>query len=266
MVELISPNNKVVREYRRLGTGRYRRKSGRVILEGVHLLREALNAGIAIEAVLFTSAFWAEAENRELLAQLRGTRRCQLSDSVFNSIAQTESPQGVGAIAHIPSLMKENFWRKHDLFLLVLDRIQDPGNLGTIIRAAAAAAVDGVMLLPGTADPTNPKALRAGMGGNFYLPVIHANIFPNWPTFFKEQGIRLVAADPGGDIPYYKLAFETPTALVIGNESKGVNAQLLEMAAVRTYIPMTGSIKSLNAAMAATLFIFERQRGRNAAN
>lgn len=266
MSDYAYPNKKIISAYRRLGNSRYRKKSGRVILEGTHLLHEALNAGIVCEAVLYTPAFWAVASNRELLARLDKKHCFQVSENVFNSIAQTESPQGVGAIARMPALMTENFWRKPDLFLLLLDRVQDPGNLGTIIRCAAAAAVDGIMLLPGTADPTNPKVLRSAMGGNFYLPVFPAHNIPAWQDTFKQQGIRLVAADPGGDIPYHRLDYHGPMALVVGNESKGVSPLLLELADERAYIPMTGSIKSLNAAMAATIFIFERLRGHNTRN
>ncbi len=260
MVDVSSQNNRIVKEYRLLGKGKYRKNSGRVILEGCHLLREALNAGIDIEAVLYTDTFLAAPGNKEMLAQAGGAYKYLVSDSIFNSIAQTESPQGVGVIARIPSYTSEFLWKSDAPFLLVLDRIQDPGNLGTIIRTAAAAAVDGVLLLSGTSDPTNPKALRAGMGGIFYLPVIHESELPHWPKLFAQRGIRVIAADPQGDVPYNELEFSGPSALIVGNESRGVSGPLLEMADVRAFIPLQGEISSLNAAVAAALFIFERQR------
>ncbi len=260
MGQFLPSQQKIIKEYRRLGNSRYRKKSGKVILEGAHLLREALRAGVECETVLFTPTFAVDPSHRALLAQLRETCCLQLSEKEFNDLAQTDSPQGVGVIARIPALMNKSIFEKPDLFFLLLDRIQDPGNLGTIIRCAAAAAVDGVILLPGTADPTNPKALRAAMGGNFYLPVIHAAAIPEWQDILAKRKVCIIAADPGGQIPYYKLKFDAPTALIIGNESKGISSSLLEIAHVRAYIPMVGPIKSLNAAMAATIFIYERLR------
>jgi len=256
----VSAKNRVIKEYKLLGKSLHRKKTGRVILEGKHLLQEALHAGIELETVLYTPAFLASAGSRELVERLGGTCCYQLSESIFNAIAQTESPQGVGAIAGITPSAPEFFWRSQNPFILVLDRIQDPGNLGTIVRTAAAAAVDGILLLPGTVDPTNPKALRASMGGLFYLPVISAGDFPEWLDVFAGREIILVAADPRGEVPYYDLDFGGAMALVIGNESRGVSASLLKRAAARANIPLTGKIASLNAAVAAALFIFERQR------
>ena len=255
-----SPKHRIVKEYRLLGKSRNRKKGGKVILEGSHLLREALTAGIEIEAILYTEGFLAAPENSELLVEAEGSYHYLISESIFNEIAQTESPQGVGVIARIPSCTSEFLWKRDDPFLIVLDRIQDPGNLGTIIRTAAAAAVDGVLLLSGTADPTNPKALRAGMGGTFYLPLLHESELPHWPKLFAQQGIRLIAADPRGDVPYHAVDYSGAVALIIGNESRGVSRPLLERADVRAFIPLMGEISSLNAAVAAALFIFERQK------
>ena len=243
-----------------LGKGKYRKKRGRVILEGSHLFREALNGDVEIEAVLYTEAFMENSGNSDLLARAASSSRYLISDVLFNSIAHTENPQGVGAIARIPHWNSEFLWKDTSLFLLVLDQIQDPGNLGTIIRTAAAAAADGILLLSGTADPTNPKALRAGMGGNFYLPVLHEVELPHWQKIFVEREIRLIVADPGGDVPYYDLSFNGNVAIIIGNESRGVSGSLVSMADERAFIPLQGEIASLNAAVAAALFVFERQR------
>lgn len=263
MNQPVSAKNRVIREYKLLGKGRYRKKTGRVILEGKHLLQEALHAGIETEAVFYTPAFLAAPGNKELIERLGGScGSCcyQLSENIFNAIAQTESPQGVGAIAGITPAAPELFWRSQNPFILVLDRIQDPGNLGAIVRTAAAAAVDGILLLPGTVDPTNPKALRASMGGFFYLPIISAGDFPQWLDVFAGREISLVAADPSGEVPYYELDFGGSMALIIGNESRGVSASLLKRAKARAYIPLRGKVGSLNAAVAAAIFIFERQR------
>lgn len=260
MNRITSPHNKIIREYRMLGKARYRKKSGLAVLEGSQLLREAVKAGIEFKAVLLTEAFQVAPGNEELLEQLADSSLYLLSENIFKSIAQTERPQGVGAIAQIPSFDFESLWQKDALFLLILDRIQDPGNLGTIFRTAAAATVDGIVLLTGTADPTNPKVLRAAMGGSFYLPVLHERELPDWPDLFKKREVRIIAADPDGDVSYHEVDYTGPTAVVIGNESRGASARLLESANVRAYIPLHGKIGALNAAVAAALFIFERER------
>lgn len=265
--------NKILQEYRRLGSGKYRKKSRKIVLEGYHLLNEALRAGIEVETVLFTPGFLQKKANQELLSEAGGKARLlEVTPRLFQAVAQTENPQGIGAIARQPqdstSLFmpqkkeKPREWGDGSFFL-VLDGLQDPGNLGTIIRTAAAAAISGIFLLPGTVDPYNPKALRASMGGVFHLPLLPVHDVDLCLNYLDEHKIRLVAADPRGEQPYYVLDFSSrPHALIIGNESRGVRAPLLRKAEARAYIPLSGQIAALNAAVAASVFIFENQRQR----
>ncbi|NLJ56252.1 MAG: RNA methyltransferase [Firmicutes bacterium] len=269
----INYRNKIMQEYRRLGRRKYRKKSGKIILEGYHLLNEALQAGVKIETVLFTAEFLQKDANQILLAKAcPGAGLVEVTPRMFQTIAQTENPQGIGAIACLPENIavftgeekKFEFPHEHIHFYLVLDALQDPGNLGTIIRTAAAAAVSGIFLLPGTVEPYNPKALRASMGGIFYLPVMQVQDIDSCLNFFREQKIQLVAADPRGDRPYYKVDFSSQSsAVIIGNESRGVRKSLLKKAGIRAYIPLEGKIAALNAAIASSVFIFESQRQRN---
>lgn len=332
--------NKILQEYRRLGSGKYRKKSRKVILEGYHLLDEALEAGIDVETVLFTTHFLQKETNRELLNRAgEKARLMEVAPRLFHKIAQTENPQGVGAIACLPfrrgSLPAqaqkeqvlnnprgsigsksrspgranigeqrsglcygestgsedrfadragsrgnsasykdrlpdrekgEGFGQRDAAFYLILDGLQDPGNLGTIIRTAAAASINGIFLLPGTVDPYNPKTLRASLGGIFYLPVTMLSAPQDEEACFSymaEQGIQLVAADPAGKQPYHTLDFSSrPHAVIIGNENKGVRDSLLHKAEIRASIPLSGKITALNAAVAASIFIFENQRQR----
>ncbi len=263
--------NKILREYRRLGGGKYRKKSGKIVLEGYHLLNEALKTGIEIETVLFTAEFLQKEKHRELLKRAgEGVRLLEIAPRAFRVVAQTENPQGVGAIArqpsgraHSPTLeeLVDLPGRDRAAFFLILDELQDPGNLGTIIRTAASAAISGVLLLPGTVEPYNPKVLRASMGGVFYLPVLMVRDIESCLNILAKREIRLVAADPRGERPYYALDFSSgPHALIIGNESRGVQPFLLRKAEVSAFIPLPGRLSALNAAVAASIFIFENQR------
>lgn len=265
--------NKIMQEYRRLGRRKYRKKSRKIILEGYHLLNEALQAGVEIETVLFTAEFLQKNANQALLSRAcSGTRLVEVTPRMFQNIAQTENPQGVGAIAYPPKNVavfpgeekKFELSREHIHFYLILDELQDPGNLGTIIRTAAAAAISGIFLLPGTVELFNPKVLRASMGGIFYLPIMQVRDIDFCLAFLGERNVQLVAADPCGDRPYYMVDFSTrPSAVVIGNESRGVRKFLLKKASIRAYIPLKGKIAALNAAIASSVFIFESQRQKN---
>jgi TrmH family RNA methyltransferase len=251
--------NEIFKEYRKLGKRNYRKKSGKIILEGYHLIEEALKAGIELETILFTDEFQQKAANRELLAHARKSYSIKISSQKFKEIAQTESPQGVGAIARLPRPASvQALGSCH--FILILDGLQDPGNLGTIIRTAAGAGIDGIFLLPGTVDPYNPKALRASMGGIFHLPVLQLDTVESCCAFLAARNLQLIAADPRGKIPYYSVDFTRPGAVVIGNENRGVQKRLLKQADIRAYIPLEGKIDALNAAVAASIFIFEYRR------
>lgn len=241
-----------------LGLRKYRVKKQKIVLEGYHLLREALNAGLKLESVFYTDEF-AKGVAKELLNDAaQEAKLYRIEPKLFKTIAQTETPQGVGAIARLP-VMPHSLPGDGDFFL-ILDGIQDPGNLGTIIRAAASAAVDALILLPGTVDPYNPKSLRAGMGGTFYLPILQAEKIEDWYAILRQRKVQFIAAVPDGEVPYYELDFSRPSAVIIGNESRGVSPSLSDGADVRACIPLQGKIAALNAAMAASIFIFESRR------
>lgn len=267
MADIKSSSNRLVKEYRLLKNAKHRKEKGRIILEGAILLEEALRAPLRVEQVLYTPSFARPAKHRELLDQAGekvGEKRVvRVEESVFDSIAQTDNPQGVAAIARPPGHTAA-FLKQPAPFFLILDGVQDPGNLGAILRSAAAANVDGAVLLPDTVDPYNPKALRASMGGTFFLPVVKAA-----GDFFEDRrlplGLQLVAASPSGDCPHYQVDFLGPTAVVIGNESRGVSPKALARVHRKAFIPLQGPIASLNAAVAASIFIFEAIRQRESA-
>lgn len=261
MPRSISIRNKVIKLYRLLKSKKQREKLGMVVLEGYHLVNEAVRSGTSIYAVLYTGEFIKNKLHRELLLKIGEARTIQVDKVTFNAIAQTENPQGIGALAFYPRHTADFFYHP-DPFMLIIDRVQDPGNLGTIIRTAAAGAVDGILLLPGTVDPFNPKALRASMGGIFYVPVVNVADFPDWHHVLAKRGVQLIAAHPRGEIPFNKVNFTIPSAVIIGNESRGVERFLLEKVDIEAYIPVRGKIDSINAAVAAAVFIFENIRQR----
>lgn len=253
---------RLLREYRKMGLKKCRTKRGKMILEGVQLVKEALLARVELESLLYTSEFAARPVAEELLAGVGRAKVFPVDAATFASIAQTETPQGIAAMARIPERRTDIFSQGKGFFL-VLDRIQDPGNLGTIIRTAAAASVSGIILLRGTTDPYSPKVLRSSMGGVFYIPIVLEDDLPDWFEKLERQDVQIIAADPKGDMPYYNIDFRKPTAVIIGNESRGVRKILLEKAKIKAFIPLKGKFNTLNAAVAAAAFILENRRQKD---
>ena len=240
----------------RLRRGRERR--GLALAEGIRLLEEALAARVVIRSVLASPALEATPRGRALKGALEqaGLRIETVSDLVFESLAATEHPQGVLAVIEPPQ------WQLGDLKpgprapTLVLDAVQDPGNVGTLVRTAFALGAAGVLSLPGTAELTNPKTLRATMGGCFRVPCVALEeaALREWAA---ARGVRVLLAAAGGD----PLTRSTePLALVLGNEGSGIRPSLETWAAGRVGIPLRRAAESLNVGVAAGILLFEVTR------
>jgi TrmH family RNA methyltransferase len=257
---ITSVANDKVRYARSLQRRRQRGREGRFLVEGVRLLEEALRAG-CIPALLFYSPERAEAERASgvlALAMAAGVPSYEVSEAVLNALADTVTPQPIVAVVSVPKLAAP---AKASL-VLVLDRLRDPGNLGTILRTAVAAGVDEVLLAPGTVEPYNPKAVRAGMGAHFRLPMAMLE----WPEIAERlAGLPLWIADAQGEVAYDQVDWRTPAALLIGGEPEGASESAGDLAAGRLRIPMWGETESLNAAAAAAVILFEAARQRRVA-
>lgn len=240
----------------RLRRGRDRR--GLALAEGVRLVEEALAARVVIKSVLASPALEATPRGRALKGALEqaGLRIDAVSDLVFESLAATEHPQGVLAVIEPPQ------WQLADLKpgprapTLVLDAVQDPGNVGTLVRTAFALGAAGVLSLPGTAELTNPKTLRATMGGCFRLPCVSLEeaALREWAG---AQQVRVLLAAAGAD-PLQRSA--EPLALVLGNEGSGIRPSLAAWAAGRVGIPLRRAAESLNVGVAAGILLYEVTR------
>jgi TrmH family RNA methyltransferase len=172
-------------------------------------------------------------------------------------VADTQSPQGIVAVVPMP---------EHPLpagvdLVLILDGIADPGNLGTILRTAAAASVGLVVLAPRCVDPFNPKVLRSGMGAHFRIPIARQS----WEEIAGTvDGLAMYLADSGGALPYYGVDWRSPSALIIGGEAHGADPHGRQLAGTTVAIPMGSAVESLNAASAAAAILFEVRRQRTA--
>ena len=196
-------------------------------------------------------------ELRSLMAE-RGIEIASVTEAEFRSAAETESPQGVLAMAEIPSYSLDHIVRGESLRLLVLDAVQDPGNVGTIVRTAAALGADATIALPGTVDPWNAKVVRASMGASFHHPVLHATA-DELLSHVSARSIELWGADVSGD-SVETVDAPKRLALVVGNEGAGLSSSIRERVTRLVSLPILGSVESLNVSVAAGILLFELRK------
>jgi TrmH family RNA methyltransferase len=252
---ITSAQNERVKYVRALARRRVRQREGRFVVEGTRLVDELERAGIR-PALAFYSDAWAESPaGQRLLPLLRAADEgaWPVSETVMAACSDTQTPQGVLAV--VPFIDLEP---RHGL-LLILDGIRDPGNLGTILRSAESAGVGQVLLAPGTVDLYNPKVVRGAMGAHLRLPVLSQD----WPAIGKRAGARAVwLSDAEAETAYHAVDWTRPSALIVGGEASGAGQEAADLATGRVSIPMAGGADSLNAAMAATVILFEAARQR----
>ena len=251
-----SRRNPLVGRLRDLHDPRGRRQQQRLLLEGTHLLQEAQRLGLMLELVLATPEWLAR--HGELAGTLSsGTRLQPATAEVLAAVATTRSPDGVVACAELPSGLRS----RTPSFVLALDRLQDPGNLGTLLRTALAAGVEQVWLADG-ADPFAPKVLRASSGAALALAVErldHEGLRQRLEQA-GGAGLQRVATRVGSGQPYWDLDWTQPTVLLLGNEGAGLAADFEVLADRSVTIPHSAAVESLNVAVAAAPLLLERWR------
>ena len=242
----------------RLRRGRERR--GLALAEGVRLVEEALAAEISIRHLLASPALEATPRGRSLKAALAsaGHSIVPLGEGDFDQLAATQHPQGILAVIEPPRWQLEAIHPGAFAPVLVLDGVQDPGNVGTMVRTAFALGAAGILALPGTAELTNPKTLRATMGGYFRLPCVEVDEtgFRRWA---ESAGVRVLLAAVDGLPPDGVRG--TSLAVVVGNEGQGIRPSLAAWAPGRIGIALRKGAESLNVAVAAGILLYEVTRG-----
>jgi RNA methyltransferase, TrmH family len=254
-----SRTNARVKQLRAAFQGHARLSGGMVAIEGDHLLEEALRSGLVLKTVFVS-------ERREVPRTVpRGVEVLRLTEEVFGSVVETQSPQGVAALMVPPVFVLDDVMRASSgaPLILVAVGLQDPGNLGTLVRSAEAFGAAGMLTTPGTVSAWNQKALRASVGSVFRVPVV--GVGASELEEVKRRGVKLIAAvgaDGAGVIAAQKMDFMTGCAVMIGNEGAGLAAEWMEMSDARVTIPCPGAVESLNAAVAGSLLLYEANRQR----
>ncbi len=255
---LTSLQNPLVKQIRQLHQSKGRREQQLFLVEGTHLLEEACRKDYPLITVFYTPE-WEEKHKYlcELVSQ-KAQRIELVSDRVIQSLATTVSPDGVVAIA---PQTQTNFVNIKSLGI-ALDKIQDPGNLGTIIRTAVATNIDGLFVSKDSVDLYNPKVVRGSAGEWFNLHKVISENLKDEVLKLQSQGLQVLATVPNSNINYWEIDLRKPTLIVLGNEGSGISQDLIDLADYSVKIPLSNGVESLNVAISAAIILYEVQRQR----
>ncbi|NLT47298.1 MAG: RNA methyltransferase [Clostridiales bacterium] len=269
MKHITSLENSIIKKALSLKQRKAREKEGLYLIEGLHLCKEALGAAEDIQVFFVKESVLQKAEDQDVKdiieqSQEVGIKITLLSDNVFDKLMDTETPQGISGIVRRRLWDTESFFgadkRKGHGNLLVMDRIQDPGNAGTLIRTAEAAGYQGILVLKGTVDLFSPKVVRSASGSLFRMPVLFTESVKETVELLHSRQKRVIVATPHCDSFHFQVPLDKDVAFVIGNEAGGVSREFLDMSDSHVKIPMSEPVESLNAAVAAGILMYESVR------
>lgn len=229
------------------------------LLEGVRFLEEAVKAKFPVETVLFLTGTELKPRNREVLKALaqQGAELYEVTAEVLPAASEVENSQGLVALAKRPQFTLEDLCKAKEPFLLLLAGVSDPGNLGSLLRSADAAGVDGVIVIQGSVSPFNSKCVRASMGSILRLPIVEkAEIAPVLEKFQQNQ-VRIIATDSHGGVEFRDANYAGAVALCLGAEAEGIPDLLRKSASLTVQIRLHHGVESLNVAAAGAILLFE---------
>lgn len=257
---LTSVQNPLIKQLRKLHRAKDRRDQQLFLLEGTHLLEEACAVNYPLATLCCTPEWQASHESLWQQASQKAQRTELVSPEVLKAIATTVEPDGV--IVTAPRKPEQQQLPEITSLGLVLETIQDPGNLGTMIRAAAAAGAEGLWLSANSVDLDHPKVLRSTAGQWFRLPMAVSGDLKTVIADYQAQGMQVVATLPNAPLTYWEADLRPPTLILLGNEGAGLSESVAALADQQVKIPLSPGVESLNVAIAAALILYEAQRQR----
>ncbi|MBW9156579.1 TrmH family RNA methyltransferase [Clostridium tagluense] len=259
MENIQSKDNLLIKDIKKLKEKKYRISSNMFLVEGFRFAEEAIDSDFEVVNIFISSRGELKYEDSSLKNKLQSnTKVYSISDSLFKSICDTENPQGIMAVVR----NKPVEIKYHHGFYILADKIQDPGNMGTIIRTAHAAGALGVIITKGTVDIYNEKTLRATMGSIFKIPVLYDNDL-SLVQKLRNSGFKLVASSLDTDKNFYEVDLKEKIIISVGNEGNGISTEVYDLCDLKIKIPMPGGAESLNVAVAASIMMYEVVRQKN---
>ncbi|MDX9714635.1 MAG: RNA methyltransferase [Dissulfurispiraceae bacterium] len=238
-------------------------REGGFLIEGPHLLQSALLSDQRIHNIFFTSAFSKKSEGRRLLkkAEADNVRLIEVDEALISKISDAVTSQGVAAVVDMPAISLAGITLSALPLIVVCDGLQDPGNLGTIIRTADAAGADAVVLLSGCCNPYNPKSVRSTAGSIFNIQVVSSSV-SEFIDYALSGGISICCSSARGSMSVFEADLLKPLAMVFGSEAHGIDESIVSAAGFSVAIPMQGGTESLNVASSAAVCLYEAVRQR----
>lgn len=265
-VEITSQQNPRIKDLARLREGKHRRRMGCYVIEGIRELERAVAGGAVITSIYICEDYWLGDEYKPLadkIAAIEGVESFKLAATAFEKASNRENPDGLMAVAKMQKNGLEDLKLSPKPFFLLIEHVEKPGNLGTLLRSADAAGADAVIVTDPVTDLYSPQAIRASQGSIFALPTVFATN-AEAKEFFVKHGIHPFAATPDAPRTLWQIDLNQPTALLLGSEADGLSAFWMDdPETLRAKIPMSGkTADSLNVSAAAAIFLFEVVRQR----
>ncbi len=254
MIRIESKENNIFKNIKKLKEKKYRQQTGKYIIEGFRFVEEALKSGTEIEYIIIDEKALAKGEEFISKNNIKEAKVIVMNRTLFSQLVFTSTPQGILAIGK----MKSAALTEGEIFILV-DRVQDPGNMGTIIRTAHAAGAAGVIITKGTVDVYNDKTLRSTMGSIFYVPIIEDNDL-SFTRELRAKGYKLLVSSLQGEKNFFEEDLSSKIIIAVGNEGNGIGEEVEEISDIKVKIPMPGNAESLNVAVATSIMVYEKIR------
>lgn len=255
-VVIESKDNSKIKLISGLKNKKHRDKYNLMIIEGFRAVTQLLDANIKLEILAFSEKSLNEIESYRTFYEKNKEIAIIIKDNIFSQLSDTVNTQGIIAVTSIPEYSKDMFDEKAKARVLLFDRIQDPGNAGTLIRTADAAGFDAIFVIKGTVDLYSPKVSRSAMGANLYIPIIE--IEEEDLINFKKNKFKILATALDENAKTYdKVNYEEKCIIVLGNEANGVSKTILEISDERIYIPIYGKAESLNVGIAGAIVMYK---------
>jgi RNA methyltransferase, TrmH family len=255
-VYIESKDNNLFKNTKKLKERKNRNKSNKYIIEGFRLVQEAFKASVDVDYLIVTK------DGNEKIDQYlenhitENMKIYEISDNLFKELISTENPQGILAVINMNAIKMQS----NGSFYVLCDKLQDPGNLGTIIRTAHAAGVQGIILTKGTVDIYNEKTIRSTMGSIFYIPIHYDDDNLSLVKSLKDEGFNLVVTSLDTNKDFFQEDLLGKVILTVGNEGNGVSEEVFALADTKVKIPMPGNAESLNVAIATSVIMYEKVR------
>lgn len=261
---ITSSSNKIIKDIKLLHKKKGRWNTKTFFIEGIKSVEQCIKSGERLKYIVYSSELLSQS-GQDFINKIENEEFdiYEVTEELFKSISDTETPQGVLAVVEFSEYKLADILKDNN-FLILLDRVQDPGNLGTIIRTADAFGANGVIVTGGCVDVYNPKAIRSTMGSIFQIPIVHMDSTLEAIEALKIEGVSVISSSLDTDNYSYDIDFKSDCALVVGNEASGISDEVIEASDKLVKIQMLGDAESLNAAVASGVLMYEVLRQRNA--